>query len=634
MAVMEKHCPSTPINVPADVWKSREELLGRITIFENQLNINGTDDPDYIVVAPANGSDSVSVTWNGEQLGHFGPISGITLKGNGGDDVLIVKSGLRISASVDGGTGDDCIEGGSGGDQLLGGSGDDVLIAGTGRPALKADSGSDRIVVPKLMGTLRFAPDADSKVLMLLGHLYRIQPLSNGAGNSKETPSPIILGAGDLDKIDFHLVAEAYAAGQAVVITNVTQADAEKLRLLLGHPNATNRLDGSQTGVGVSRQVPLVLFRKALRPGTQAHHYQAGYFDILIDPLGDRMIELISQVFSRTAIVPQPSVVPQNLGDSPSNDLQNLADSYASHVVSQDTSGSGVQIANSVWAVRSFQNQADFYYVSQEADYWQGTKENIQIPVWVGFADNTFSSPITNSALLQPSPASTSCSESTTSGVNWNIGGSAGWNQTQGANATLTGGISVSNSKTISCPSPTTINNQGDPGTGEAKWTFSTFSPGGGKSQLISFFNQWIWEVPLSSYESDQASFQFQSTSEEEFLDGSAALVTASMTDTVPLPLGDTFTLQQPVVSSVSPASVSPGDKFTITGTGMYPSLVTSVLIGGTPLLPTQYTTVSDTQVQVIAPNQSGCHLPVVVQTGEGLSNDSVYINISGNSCQ
>jgi hypothetical protein len=318
------------------------------------------------------------------------------------------------------------------------------------------------------------------------------------------------------------------------------------------------------------------------------------------------------------------------LGDSPSNDLQNLADSYTSHVVNQDTSGSGVQIANSVWAVRSFQNKADFYYVSQEADYWQGADEAIQIPFWVGFADNTFWSPITNSALLQPSPASTNCSESTTSGVNWNIGGSAGWNQTQGANATLTGGVSVSNSKTITCPS-TTITNQGDPGTGEAKWTFSTFAPGPGNSQLISFFNQWIWEVPFSSYESDQASFPFQSTTREEFSDG---FITASMIDIVPLPLGDTFTLAQPVVSSVSPASVSPGDKFTITGTGMYPSLVTSVLIGGTALLPTQYTTVSDTQVQVIAPNKSGCNQTVVVQTGEGLSNDSVDINISGKSCK
>jgi RTX calcium-binding nonapeptide repeat (4 copies) len=135
IAVMQKHCPSTPINVPPGLWKSREELRGRVTISGNHLNINGTDDPDHIVVAAGNGPHTVSVVWNGEDLGDFGPISGITVEGNGGDDALIVKSGLGLPAIIDGGAGDNCIQGGSGGDQLFGGSGDDVLIAGTGRPA-------------------------------------------------------------------------------------------------------------------------------------------------------------------------------------------------------------------------------------------------------------------------------------------------------------------------------------------------------------------------------------------------------------------------------------------------------------------------------------------------------------------
>jgi hypothetical protein len=46
-------------------------------------------------------------------------------------------------------------------------------------------------------------------------------------------------------------------------------------------------------------------------------------------------------------------------------------------------------------------------------------------------------------------------------------------------------------------------------------------------------------------------------------------------------------------------------------------------------LLSTQYTTASDTQINVVAPSQSGEALPVVVQTGEGVSNANVTIEIS-----
>lgn len=215
--------------------------------------------------------------------------------------------------------------------------------------------------------------------------------------------------------------------------------------------------------------------------------------------------------------------------------------------------------------------------------------------------------------------------------MSWNVGGSAGWNQTQGANATLTGGVSVSNSTTISCPG-NIIANRSDPGTGETEWTYQQSYDG--SQELNTFYSQWIWGIPFSSYQSGQTSLQFQSTGTEDFGAPDGPVPPVQLTSTIPLPFGDTFKLQPPVVSSVSPASVKPGDNFTITGTGMYPSLVSSVVIGGESVPVTQYSTPSNTQIQVITPNQSGCDLPVVVQTGEGVSNDNVGINISGNSCQ
>src|SRR5215467_8204478 len=78
-----------------------------------------------------------------------------------------------------------------------------------------------------------------------------------------------------------------------------------------------------------------------------------------------------------------------------------------------------------------------------------------------------------------------------------------------------------------------------------------------------------------------------------------------------------------------NPNCVLPGSTFAINGTGMYPALVTGVVIGGMPLTASQYSKGSDALLQVIAPNQpSEVPQPVVVQTALGLSNSNVTIEI------
>jgi hypothetical protein len=308
----------------------------------------------------------------------------------------------------------------------------------------------------------------------------------------------------------------------------------------------------------------------------------------------------------------------------PANDLQKLADSYTSTTVGTDSVGSGLQLANSVWDVRSFDNKADSYYVLQEADYF--TANNQDGVLWANQAANQLSS-ITPS-LIQTSPGSTQCTVSTTSGVTWNVGGTAGWNEMQGLNAALTGGVSVSNSQTITCPQIQIVN-QSDPTLGLPQWSYGTPNPG--YADMITFYNQWVWEVPFSSYTSGQKNVEIGLTGSSNFLancnTADACQAVAAITPVVPLPFGDTFTLQQPVVTSVSPTCVNAGNSFTINGTGLYPSLVSQVVIYSSPV--TAYTTKSDTQINVVAPDQSGDELPVVVQTGEGISNSDVTIEIS-----
>jgi hypothetical protein len=133
--------------------------------------------------------------------------------------------------------------------------------------------------------------------------------------------------------------------------------------MTLSHPNVGIPAHDLSAASGT---IALTSFRATPRPGGQAVDYRAGNFLSLPDSLDDWTTQLLSQVFSANAVLPRAP------GDGSGNDLQKLANSYTSHIVKSDKDGNGVQILNSVWAVRSFQNKADYYYVQQEADYYIG----------------------------------------------------------------------------------------------------------------------------------------------------------------------------------------------------------------------------------------------------------------------
>ncbi|MGH6904950.1 MAG: IPT/TIG domain-containing protein [Geminicoccaceae bacterium] len=144
---------------------------------------------------------------------------------------------------------------------------------------------------------------------------------------------------------------------------------------------------------------------------------------------------------------------------------------------------------------------------------------------------------------------------------------------------------------------------------------------------MIISYNQWIWELPFTAYDPGQDEIVFHSFAVQETNDGGAKRsLKVDLDSPVPLPFGDTFALQPPAVTSVDPDDVCANEKVTITGTGFYPSLVQRVLIDGDAL--DAFSTVSDTEITVFAPDFLGFALPVAVQTAEGLSNDDVTIAI------
>ncbi len=531
-------------------------------------------------------------------------------------------------------------------------------------------------------GTIYVGPSASGDALRILSQGYTLVPLTGGP-----ISGPVVVGAGDLfvPWIGDQLVA-AYEQGHAVALTNATTFGIRQLHDLLGHRGSAEPVPGGAT-------VELAAFRKAFRADGQLHSSVHLLLQRVVEPpagplltsrdkkrikrlhnkglrekLRNKLVKLrrqqqeqarqqrlqtadasdiqaLSRIFSATPFVPEPPP-----GDTPNN-LIELAESYMSQAIQTDYYGNQVQIVNSVWAARSFLNSADLYYVLQETDYHVVPKvtnpaNNLPyvLTIWNNSVNSFITDPARPATLLQPSPQTTMEATQDISSVSHTIGVDVGWNQTQGLNASVSDSITVMNEKVTTIP-PINITNNANLGNGNTQWLYNV-NELPSQSETIDLFSQWIWSVPFSNYFDSQTEFQYHS---DAFMSGTYCgfdgfnpplclkffllNVSAHVTASVPLPFGRTFALQQPAVTSVNPTTVNAGDTFAINGTGFYPNLVQAVLIGGTAVDQANVTTVSDTQINVVAPDFVTCEFgcTVVVQTTQGASNDNVTISIIPN---
>ena len=261
-AVLEKKCPSSPVNVPAALLASvdAKSLRQRVSVEGGTLRVLGRRGPNHVVVRGTAAPGVVRVVFDGQPLGAFGPVARVLVRGGAGRDVIIVGPNVGLPARVEGGDGGDCLQAGSGADVLISGGGDDVLVAGTGRPALDAGGGSNRVVVPRRMGGLWATPAADGFPLRQIGMVYGLAPPPRDPGRASQAGPlrPLVLGPADLaDASLVRLARRVYAAGEAVTIAGAAVGDAERLRRLLRHPGAAEAL-------GKGERADLVFFRKAL----------------------------------------------------------------------------------------------------------------------------------------------------------------------------------------------------------------------------------------------------------------------------------------------------------------------------------------------------------------------------------
>ena len=106
------------------------------------LRVVGTKHADVIAVTRS--GSSIDVVINGvSKVFSAAGISGLVLKGGGGNDLLQNKTSLP--SLLLGGAGDDTLLGGSGSDSISGGTGNDVLSGGRGNDLLDGDEGSDTL---------------------------------------------------------------------------------------------------------------------------------------------------------------------------------------------------------------------------------------------------------------------------------------------------------------------------------------------------------------------------------------------------------------------------------------------------------------------------------------------------------
>jgi hypothetical protein len=308
--------------------------------------------------------------------------------------------------------------------------------------------------------------------------------------------------------------------------------------------------------------------------------------------------------------------------------LTQIATGYQTSGFSPPNGVGSIQVVNTVFNARSFTNHQDLYYVQQEVDFtnFASADQGTWSAAVTNFPPN--SPPGVNPLTLQPGPQSNPGTTTVSSSVSKTISGSIGWNESQGFNASIGFSVTIANTTSATVP-PIAITYLGNPVTGSTQWEYSQPGPLQ-NGQTTTLYEEWIWAIPFAQ-EHNIADLGFQTQASLAYNSSSIPqVVEADLSTVVPLPFGSTFTLTKPKVTGVSPKTVQPGDLFTIEGTGLYPSLIQGVFIGGQPVNMANVVPVSDTAIEILAPNTPSTRpQSVVVRTNQGFSNNKVKIIIS-----
>jgi hypothetical protein len=519
-------------------------------------------------------------------------------------------------------------------------------FAGSAKGFIKGSRGYERFHKPnrkhRTKSVIYVGPTTDANVLDLLYSDFDLVYLDDSA--DPEELGHLLVGPEELNNAGYVvLLREAYAAGYTVGITESGPKDVQRLQQTLGFTEGCQQLqpDSSSTPfVGMQKggnRHQTYRYTSIMLPRQDAANTKVTWRNILqADYRARQWLRL------RFADSPIPPLTDSNSScaqTDPTACLMSLASSTQCNWLQQNSTGDSISLQVNVWGTRSFTDALDYYYVEEEATYY--IHDGADAIFWLNGAKNTLTEPNIVPATDQPSPDSTSCSTSITSGVSYSFGGNAGYNQTQGFNATPANvGMNITNSTTTNCPS-TQITYQGDPVTGITQWTYGLEASSGTtlNNQAFVIDNHWIWEIDFNEYLLGQNSIQFTSgaflTAQPILLSPQYSVNLDGAVNVVPFPF-NAFTVEEPTVTSVNPTTVLVGGTnsgtFDILGGGLYPSLIQDVLIGGNPLQTGNYTPHTDTDISVTLPDTtaSGEYVVEVVTTQESNTNIAVQVDNVG----
>lgn len=302
----------------------------------------------------------------------------------------------------------------------------------------------------------------------------------------------------------------------------------------------------------------------------------------------------------------------------------------------QTKNQSTIELSNITYGARSFEDnpeEHDYFLVLQELD--TTFCPNLTLSTSNYHIDITNTPVAVPYTTLDATPTTDSGTTTVTSGSSYSIGGSTGYDS--GLTADVTGSLDYSSSTSIGVP-PIKIQNLTDVGTGVTQWKFTPTDFNNLPGHLVTTDATWIWGMDLGIYNNPlpdgpynpDAVFEYESKMRvDNVICGTNAYDLAiNMTPKIAQPF-PTETVESPVVSSVSPASVAGGQEFTIYGSGFYPSTVSAVELGGNALDSSNWIVNSDEEITVVAPDNTTGTLSVIVKTSAGLSNSTVNVTLT-----
>ncbi len=366
--------------------------------------------------------------------------------------------------------------------------------------------------------------------LRIFGEVPEVQAAALGnsftaAATAAAGPAPVVVAQGMMAALDADQQAAlrtAYSAAQSVVLLRPGPQDIAALQTLLGVEDIGYALPTGYTetaAYGLDREADGTRHVWAQYGQPPAANAAPGAADETIA----RSVQAWLVLDGYRQFDPDGSLRAQvAVPDGTKEDLTDIAKSFVDQRnwidagCFKDTCNN-YQLLHFVYAVHSLDTGEDWFYVQQRGSFnasnqyesnWGGANQDyymhlIEIDTEVdGFAKNT-----DKLGLIQSSPQSDEKSRSVSSSVSFDLGGEVSL-QTKDAGAKLSGGVSISNSTTVTVEDVTIANTSIDRGN-NAKWDY-TFAqcnmscdfvipqcanvPTLAKSTFTPM-NQWIWRA-------------------------------------------------------------------------------------------------------------------------------------------